>query len=396
VGVARPENRTKSDKQPKGNPMAEQISWHSLREFTREGLTVALPLCFPGQSVPPPAGETATKVMALNGSTDTLYIGTEGEKAHLLAALIHQDTGVVHDLGVVPEATSVDALSVHGGDVRFIASGPEGSALYSAKPCLASFLIQEWGLRRWPMERIGPVLVGKPVAHALVTQDGKSFVGITASTCELFRTEIETGKTAIIAQLDTRGKVSHRLGMDRVGRIWGSCGNAFLWVLEPGRDEVERLPTTVPCAAGREQHTQVSAWALDPHTGMLYGGTRPDGFLFRLDPESRQVVGLGKPCRQDLVSCLTVGHDGRVFGMAGTADDIGHFFCHDPRTGALTDLGIPVSTLTTRQYGYHYADAVTGVDGEMYFGQRERVNYLWLYFPAVPRRSVAPPPAGLS
>ena len=165
-------------------------------------------------------------------------------------------------------------------------------------------------------------------------------------------------------------------------------------LLEPGA--VERLPVTVPCAAGREQHTQVSAWALDPHTGMLFGGTRPDGFLFRLDPESRQVVGLGKPCRQDLVTCLTVGHDGRVFGMAGTADDIGHFFCHDPQTGAVTDLGIPVSTLTTRQYGYHYADAVTGVDGEMYFGQRERANYLWLYFPAVPRRSALTPAAGLS
>jgi hypothetical protein len=371
--------------------MAEEISWHSLREFTREGLMVALPLCFPGQSVPPPAGETATKVMALNGSTDTLYMGTEGEKAHLLAGLIHQDTGVVHDLGVVPEATSVDALCVHGEDVRFIASGSQGSALYSAKRCLASFLIQEWGLRRWPMEKVAPVLAGQAVAHALVTQDGKSFVGITASSGELFRTDIKTGKTSVVGQLDPRGRVSHRLGTVRAGRIWGSCGNAWLWVLEPGQAGIERLPVTVPCAAGREQHTQVSAWALDPHTGMLYGGTRPDGYLFRLDPESRQVVGLGKPCRQDLITCLTVGHDGRVFGMAGTADDIGHFFCHDPQAGALNDLGIPVSTLTTRQYGYHYGCAVTGVDGEMYFGQHERVNYLWLYFPAVPQRAAPAP-----
>ena len=107
--------------------MAEEMSWHSLREFTREGLMVALPLCFPGQSEPPPAGETAIKVMALNGYTDTLYMGTEGEKAHLLAGLIHQDTGVVHDMGTVPDATSVDALSVLGEDVRFLASGPGGA-----------------------------------------------------------------------------------------------------------------------------------------------------------------------------------------------------------------------------------------------------------------------------
>ena len=122
---------------------------------------------------------------------------------------------------------------------------------------------------------------------------------------------------------------------------------------------------------------------------MVYGGTRPDGFMFSLDPHTRHMVALGKPCRQDLITCLTVGHDGRVFGMVGTAEDIGHFFCFDPEERSLKDLGIPVSTLTTRQYGYHYACAVTGVDGEMYFGQHERVNYLWVYFPRVPQRKPA-------
>jgi hypothetical protein len=367
--------------------MADEMNWDSLREFTREGLMVALPLCFPGQSVPPPAGETAAKVMALHPGSDVLYLGTEGEKAHLLAAMIHQDTGIVHDLGTVPEATSIDGLSAQGEEIRFLASGPQGCTLYSSPAFRGSFFIQEWGLSRRPFAKVAAVLKGQGAAHAVVSQGSGSFLGVTAQSGEVFQTDLKTGKTSILGALDPRGKYARRLALDRAGHLWGTSGNAQLWCLDPARGQIERLPLRLPGAAGREQHTQASAWALDPFTGTLYGGTRPDGFLFKLDPETRQLVSLGKPCRQDLITCLTVGNDGRVFGMAGTSEDIGHSFCYDPATGALVDLGIPVSTLAQRQYGYHYACAVTGNDGEIYFGQHERVNFLWVYFPAVPRRA---------
>ena len=34
------------------------------------------------------------------------------------------------------------------------------------------------------------------------------------------------------------------------------------------------------------------------------------------------------------------------------------------------------------------------VDGEIYFGQHERVSFLWMYFPAVPKRPAAAGQAG--
>ncbi len=90
---------------------------------------------------------------------------------------------------------------------------------------------------------------------------------------------------------------------------------------------------------------------MDPVAGLLYGGTEPDGFLFTLDPRTREMVSLGKPTRQEPITCLTVGNDGCVFGMAGGADDIGHLFRYDPARRSLEDLGIPVSTLTKRSGG---------------------------------------------
>jgi hypothetical protein len=57
--------------------------------------------------------------------------------------------------------------------------------------------------------------------------------------------------------------------------------------------------------------------------------------------------------------------------MVGGAEDIGHLFVYDPVNGALADLGVPVSTLSTRQYGYHFRCALTAAGGELVFGQFE-------------------------
>ena len=119
--------------------------------------------------------------------------------------------------------------------------------------------------------------------------------------------------------------------------------------------------------------------------------TTPDGFLFRLDPTTGEAVALGKPTRLDDVNALAVGHDGRVVGTCGLPEDIGHCVCDEPGPGALRDLGIPVSTLAARQYGYHFRCMLTGRDGEVYLGQHERVSHLWIYFLPVRPRPVHRP-----
>lgn len=219
-----------------------------------------------------------------------------------------------------------------------------------------------------------------------MTRDGRTVYGLTQDG-RLFRLEAGAGSVEQIGQADEHGRHECRLGIDTTGRVWGSSGNAELWVYDRGAGEIRHTCIRVPAAAGRAQHTHVSAWAADDHTGVLYGGTYPDGFVFKLLCDEGKAVALGKPTRCDEVACMTVGHDGRLFGIAGAEDDLAHLFCYDPAEGSLRDLGIPVSTLTARQYGYHFASAITGRHGEIYFGQNERVNHLWIYCPPVPRRT---------
>jgi len=369
--------------------MEHEMIWEVPGVFVREGVVVALPLCFPGQTISPPAGETAIATLAFDANATTIYCGTKGTRAHVLTSMIYEDRGVVIDVGAVPDATSVDGLCVCENRIFIVASGKNGAALWS----VAEFdfdhsysLIQEWDLGREPYEKVCDLFSEHSVAQAIPVSDGCAMIGIVESSGEVFRVDLKSKQKDILGKVDKSGHFSRALVLDRSGRLWGSSGLAQLWVCDVSRGEVECTDMEAPAAAGRSPHTQVSAWALDPFTGILYGGTTPDGYLFKFDPESRELVPLGKPTIHGSISCMSVGNDGRLFGMSGAEDDIAHMFSYDPRSGALSDMGIPVSSLTVREYGYHFSCAATGPNGEIFFGQGERINHLWVYFPSVPRR----------
>lgn len=354
-------------------------------QVVSEGICLAVPLCLPGQSVPPPAGETA--MVTLRWDRQTLYMGTAGRRAHVLGARIHGDTGIVHDLGTLEGCDRVLAIGGPAEDRHsfyVLGGGPQGAAVFTAWRWRVGFCIQEWFHARPPIYKRHDVPHPGPLASAVALADGCRFLCITAGASRrLIRFDALTGQAeTLIDESESRFPRLHEgLFTDTLGRVWGSRYPAWLWMYDPARGEVVHLDVPVCGAAGREQHTSLAALAADPVTGSIYAGSNPDGFLFRIDPEAERVTPLGRPTRLEEINCLTVAADGRVYGMAGREDDIGHLFVYDPDTGALQDLGVPVSTLTRREYGYHFRCATTGPGGELYFGQHERVNQLWMYFP---------------
>jgi hypothetical protein len=367
-------------------------------DFVTDGIMLALPLCFPGQSLPPSADETLIGAMAEDAAAMAIYLGTGGRAAHGMVAATHADTGVVQDLGVIPAADRVDAVGVGAKWVYFVASGPQGSALWSHRRLEpATFLIQEWGLTRGEFTKVCDLWADRRVAGAVFTPEGWLY-GLTEGDGQFFKLDLsaENPKVELVGSVQPPPPkpldpppppfFSSRLVLDRGGRVWGTNGSANLWHFDRPSGKLVTSGPRIPAAAGREAHTIVSAWAIDSVSGLIYGGTSPDGFFFKFDPERRQVTPLGKPTRLDEIHCLTVGHDGRVYGMAGGAEDIGHLFVYDPANGALADLGVPVSTLSVRQYGYHFRSALTAAGGEIYFGQHERASHLWLYFPPACRK----------
>jgi hypothetical protein len=126
-------------------------------------------------------------------------------------------------------------------------------------------------------------------------------------------------------------------------------------------------------------------WGKDPHSGLLYTADA-GGTLFSLDEER----GFSPPLGRTLLSPvgpMAATHDGRVFGFCGP--EMARMFCYNPATRAATNLGVAVSVLERRRYGYVFGDAVTGRDGQIIFGEDDDLGHLWLYFPRIQERRPA-------
>jgi hypothetical protein len=58
-------------------------------------------------------------------------------------------------------------------------------------------------------------------------------------------------------------------------------------------------------------------------------------------------------------------------------------FCYDPAARTVANLGVAVSVIERRRYGYVFGDAVTGRDGEIIFGEDDDGGHVWMYFPRI-------------
>ena len=71
--------------------------------------------------------------------------------------------------------------------------------------------------------------------------------------------------------------------------------------------------------------------------------------------------------------------DGRVYASAGP--EIAHWYVLEADCRWARDLGVPVSTLTTRRYGLQFSHMLAGRDGEIFIAEDDRGGHFWIYFP---------------
>ncbi|MCX6620414.1 MAG: hypothetical protein NTY38_04940 [Acidobacteria bacterium] len=168
--------------------------------------------------------------------------------------------------------------------------------------------------------------------------------------------------------------IGRAIGMDRRGDPWVSGEGGALYVF--GRKQ----NLTAPAVPGREPYTGVDAWATDPASGTLYGGTS-DGYLFRIF--GGKVENLGKALSQYRIRGLAFAPNGKLYGIGGDDDDMARLFSYNPKNGVYEMLGM-VDVNRRPYYTWHayVIDALAfGLDGTLYLGQAERKSKLYLYYP---------------
>ena len=337
--------------------------------YTTEGTMVAFPLCFPGMTTPIPADES--HITALDVAADgVIYGGTSGRQAHLFFGMFHGATGIVFDMGAVEGADH--AAAVCCGQRHFVAcvNGPAGGRILRRHfQGLPFDLLQEWGFSRPPFEDLGEAVPGEHIVHAVA--DAAANRAVVATENHLVSVDIGEGKPRVVGEIPGHG----RLGRASKDGVVGLDDGA-LWVYDADGEVVKRQ--AVPLPEGDWNDAGLT-WARDPVTGTLYTADG-QGRLFAFREETGFSECLGTiPLTP--VGPMAVTFDGRLFGACG--DGIGKTFCYNPVTGALDTLGVAVSVLERRRYGYVFGAAATGRDGQIIFGEDDDLGHLWLYFPRI-------------
>ena len=362
----------------------DDYSRYERAPFVEEGRLECRMLCRKGVSRPIPPGECA--IAALVVARPGYLVGaTEGKRAHLF--FYHQSAradGVV-DIGPIGCATRVCHSLVAHRDGRVFGAttdpaveGHTGSSLF-VHPSDGSLI--EYGAGRGSIEILCEPVPGEQIGALAISED--AVFGMTYPEGTIFCYDVNDGKTEIVGTAsDGSGPVSQCLAATPTGWIYGTSQRGLLFRFSPHFVGLERDLAQLPSIRGREWYNQADAMVHNPIDGRLYGGGTADGVLFAFDPIDCEMVSLGKVIPQPRVRAMAVALDGRVYGIAGPPDDLNHLFVYDPRRHELRDLGIPMATSERLWQGYDFSAAATGWNGELYFGESDRISHLFIYFPA--------------
>lgn len=363
-----PQKAVKAKNTPEGKEFMDRVVHQS---FITEGTMIAFPLCFPGASRPVTPDESLVSALAVDAK-GIVYAGTGGRAAHLVVGMFHGLTGMVLDLGVVADADSCAAICL--GEQSFLAfvNGPAGGKVVSRELQSLPFdLLQEWSsLKRTPFTDHGVPVAGERIVHAVAAPDRRLAVGQTER--HVFTVTFDDPQFKIVAALAGRG----RLFVDADGTIFGPSENGGLWSFDPRDRSFEPLAFALP--ASGSWRGKISA-TLNPADKKIYLAD-DNGAIFTFT----QKDGVTGPYAKTTLPCvgtLAATFDGRVFGTCGA--EVAHVFSYDPANGTLADLGVAGSVIHSRRYGHMFADAATGRDGEIIFGEYDNLGHLWLFFPRI-------------
>jgi hypothetical protein len=336
--------------------------------FLREGTMAAFPTCFPGATIPIPADESRITALTV-ADAGIVYGGTSGRRTHLFYGLFHGATGMVFDMGVAEGANRCAAVCCARGQFFAFVNGPAGGRVVACPLATLPFdLLQEWSFTREPLRELGSV-GSEPIVHALGDKSGALVI---ATQTRLLTLDVAACRLEPVAEVRCVG----RMAIGSQGGVFGLEGTEYLWRYDGASRRFDPRAMRLPAGAWGGAPL---VWARDGRTGLLYTADS-EGALYAFSEERGMGSSVGRAPVAP-VGPMAVTFDGRLFGFCG--DGIARMFCYDPLLKRVDDLGVAVSTLQRRRYGYVFGDAVTGRDGQIFFGEDDDLGHLWLYFPRI-------------
>lgn len=355
-------------------PGARQKAMEIFHEtYTREGTTIAFPMCIPGETISIPADESHITALDITRN-GIVYGGTSGRAAHFFTGMFTGSTGMVFDLATIADAESCTAVCC--GNDKFIGcvNDAGGGHIFMRDLQEVPFdITQESSIYNKPLRDLGYPVKGERIIHAVRDVSREHVVGITEN--HLFVLDIEKEQIELVGEVKGSGKLI--AGLD--GNVFGMDEPDALFRFNLTKRTLERNAVRLP--GGNWQNAPL-IWARDNVSGKLYVADN-DGYIFSFLPGDGFSERLGKT-NLSPVKAMAVTHDGRLFGFCG--EEISNMFCYNPAKQEVTDNGVAASVIERRRYGYIFGDAVLGRDGQIYFGEDDDLGHLWIYFPTITKQ----------
>ena len=370
-----------------------------------------------------PAGQSAITSLTVHRNGQ-VYGGTTGEVANLF--VFSPGHNIVFPLGTIPGEPSIyhSLVAGHDGQIYFGTSlnvdkeyypdenlvkgtdwyyrsvriqmekdfaGYAGGHIYRYNPASTQINFLQKNFR---IDKPCPVTdLGIPVPHEgiytlLLDRKLDVIYGISYPGANLFRFDIKSGKSEVIARLNRvtpreeyRPLISKALVQDEKGNIYANTDGGNLVMFSPETGRVETVGVRLPGMSGRERINGIQAAVLHPG-GEIYGGAT-DGYLFSYSPETRQIRNLGKPLMDTEIRALSVGLDGRIYGLGGRLGGVTRLFVYDVDDHSYRDLGmLEVSVVPYYEWkALHFDSMVTARDGSLFLGNSEHRSRLFIYNP---------------
>lgn len=338
--------------------------------YTKEGMMIAFPTCFPGVTIPITHDESRITALDMIPGGN-IYGGTSGYQTHIFTASFYGIKGAVIDLGVVEGANHCAAVCCGKSNFAVFVNGTKGGrAIVVRNSRIDTDLIQEWSMDRPPFEILGECIAGEPVVHALADPSLDVVIGTTSK--HVFKLDLKAKKIDVLGEAPAGGRVARASKGGFVGRD----STSSLWLYNPSDHSFKRNAIKLP--SGGSWNLPLM-WGRDNNSGVLYTADEEGKFF-----SFREDKGFEGPFDKTMlapVGPMAVTNDGRLFGFCGP--ELAKFFSFDPKTKKISSVGFAASIIERRRYGYEFGDAVTGRDGEIIFGENDNGGHLWLYYPKI-------------
>ena len=339
--------------------------------FLREGAMVAFPLCFPGVSIPIIADESFITALDILPE-GIVYGGTSGRRVHVFVAMFHGVTGIVFDMLRLDGFEHCAAVCCGKKQVAVMVNGKTSGRIFkSTFQPLPFDCIQEWGFERVPVDEGVEICNGEKIVHAITDPSKEMVIGITEK--HIFTYRFSSGDVQVRGEIFGKGRIILSPSGDCV---FGLDDHNALWAFDVKKETIERNKLSLP--DGRWYDSPM-VWARDTNNGIVYTVDN-DGVLYAITSTMGWSQPLGKT-HYAPVSTMVVTFDGRLFGTCG--EGMADLFCFHPSSKQMTRIGLAISTIQQRRYGYCFGDAVVGRDGQIYFGENDNLGHLWIYFPRI-------------